>query len=283
MDHTKCTADKILNPISGRCVSKTGKIGLTLLTKTKYQCNKIGMIQDINTCWFNSIFNNLLLSQKTNTFLLKKYSKLPTDQKRKIESTQLDDTCPLKLRKYHFYRYLYKYNQILENIPYRHPQKLINDLELRSVDWEKERQEWDPRVALELILPIIFEPYEYRITDIGYQYKPPTIKTKLIFIQYNDEHLTPDVDKLNTVMVIPNTFTLDHVVIDISFQDLDHVVSGYICNNEYFIYDSNESIYYKVDWRNKIKIKSWFNKIKKYKKYGQVSNISYSYVCYGLK
>ena len=32
---TKCPSDKILNPASGRCVSRTGKIGLKLLAKPK--------------------------------------------------------------------------------------------------------------------------------------------------------------------------------------------------------------------------------------------------------
>jgi len=45
-------------------------------------------------------------------------------------------------------------------------------------------------------------------------------------------------------------FKLDHAVICISTpsQKISHVVSGLICNNEYYIYDSAENLYFECNW-----------------------------------
>lgn len=272
-------SSKIINPVSGRYVSKTGSIGRNLLKDTT-NCTKPGMEQNINTCWFNAIFNCMLLSQKANNFFLNKYRKLPIEERRVIEKDNSAESCPLKLRKSHFYKYIYKYN-FNRNKTNLIPEKLINGLEIRSKSWEENRAEWDARPALESILPIIFEKPEYRITDIGYKYQKPTKKTKFIFIQYSDDITTP-VDKLNTMMVIPKNFTIDHVVIDIHFESLIHSVAGYICDSVYYLYDSNESNIHKIDWKNKTKLLDYFSKINKYAPFGKVNFIGYSYVCFSI-
>jgi hypothetical protein len=272
--------NKILNPKTGRHVSKTGLIGIGLMNK-HIDCTKVGMEQSINTCWFNAIFNSMLLSQKVNMFFMNKYRKLPIDERQAIEKDTSPITCPLKLRKSHFYKYIYKYSfNSKTSKTHLIPEKLINGLDIRPLEWEKD-PEWDPRPALEITLPIIFDKPEYRITDVGYKYQDPSKKTKFIFIQYSDDITTP-VHKLHTVMFIPNSFKLDHAVIDIHFENLIHSVAGYVCNSIFYMYDSNESQIKKIDWKSKIKLTQHFNKVPKYKPFGKVVSIGYSYVCYSI-
>ena len=62
-----CPPDKIINPVTNRCVLRTGRIGKALLndqqvptsTTNNIKCPKRGMMQILGTCWFNSIINSL--------------------------------------------------------------------------------------------------------------------------------------------------------------------------------------------------------------------------------
>jgi len=186
--------------MTNQYVSKTGKVGLALLAnkliqpiqpiqpKAKqvqvkkdkipiisYGCKKIGMTQTMATCWFNSICNNLLLSQNCYSYFMHQYNALSADEKQAIENFD-DNTCPLKIKKHHFYRFVYLYNKaqstpinILSKM-YRlyktrnHAKNLINKLEIREHGWESPKnQRFDTYEALTRILPIVFNANEYVI------------------------------------------------------------------------------------------------------------------------
>ena len=302
----ECKSHQILNPKTGRCVSKTGKVGLALIDPTKsvrkksvkiesveeppiplasYGCNKIGMMQSIGTCWFNSIFNNLLLSQRCYSFFLNKYNQLPEADKKIIRNKSLDNICPIKLQRYNFYYYFYKYHlnrsKIMDLVTMffrpKNAQKLINKLDIRSPEWEKIRQGFHPDEAIPKILPIIMDSDEYTIHNvISRKTIITTKKTKFIFIRSYIAKITDPRIK------IPQGFILDHTVIVINFGHGNaHAISGYICNDEYYIYDSNNFKHYKLDWRDTKNIETHgFLKLYTFLQKNVKLTISYSYLCY---
>lgn len=72
--------------------------------------------------------------------------------------------------------------------------------------------------------------FEYSATDVYLKIIPDTI--------------TCSVNKKQTI------FKLDCAIIYIAYSDNSaHGVTGFICNNEYFIYDSACNYYYQIDWR----------------------------------
>ena len=72
--------------------------------------------------------------------------------------------------------------------------------------------------------------FEYFATDVYLKIIPDTI--------------TCSVNKKQTI------FKLDCAIIHIVNSDNSaHGVTGFICNNEYFIYDSSYNYYYQIDWR----------------------------------
>ena len=248
------------------------------------KCDSIGMLQSIGTCWFNSIFNNLLLSQRCFSIFYKKYNDLPKDEKEIIQTSSPSDTCPLILRKSHFFHYFYMYHvrsnksKLFNYFRKKDAQKLINKLELRSPKWEKERLSQYPQRVVENLFNIILEPNEYIFQHILGKEKLIEDTTKF-FILKNGNFLTikdiKDVEK----KAPKKDFVLDHAVIQITFDDekqkkSGHVVAGYMCNDEYFIYDSNDIKYRKIDWRNKSELEEYGEK------YGTNIIIGYNYLCY---
>jgi hypothetical protein len=330
-----CPEGKIFNPNTNRCVSKTGKIGLALLANKKvpiktqkekpikihkeskesnekiklisYGCKKIGMTQTMGTCWFNSICNNLLLSQNCYSYFMHRYNELSIDERQAIEKKNDDSSCPLKLKIHHFYRFFYTYNKAKSNPKnifskmYRlyktrnHAKNLINKLEIREHGWEKpDNQGFNPYDALSRILPIIFKENEYKaITPYQKQEISPGIR--FIFIGTANGFVYDEIDKIQKICSIPAGFTLDHVNIIVVFRNtLDkktmdgensrgaHAFSGFICNGEYYIYDSNNHETFTIDWRKHENIKKHFANNHKFlgKTFYIPENVYYAYICY---
>ena len=93
-----------------------------------------------------------------------------------------------------------------------------------------------------------------------------------IFINLNDfkGELTCNVHK---EFHIPASFKLDHVGISVQFHDImditrtngektlhGHAFSGFICDDEYYVYDSNNSKTVQLDWRKHENITNNFAK-----------------------
>ena len=233
----ECDKNQMRNPKTGRCVSRQGKIGRSV-------CDRIGMMQRIGTCWFNSVFNSFLLSERCYSFFLNKFDELSQEDKNKIKKQKTSNTCPTKLKKYDFYYYFYKYHHTKEISPHN-AQQLINKLSIRSPEWEQERPGKHPGYALEKILPIIFNSEEYIYTYENYVGgRNYTSKIKFLFFAARWK-----------IMKARRKFILDHAVIIVSCDGISHAISGYTCNNEYYIYDSNSTDTYKIDWRVRENIK----------------------------
>ena len=242
------------------------------------------MIQSIGTCWFNSIFNNLLLSQRCFPIFYKKYKELPKKEQEIIKVSSPSETCPLTLKKSHFFHYFYVYH-ILSNksklfnyLRKKDAEKLINKLELRSAKWEKERQSQYPQKIIENLFNIILDPTEYIFQHI-LERKKRTNKNTKFFIIKNGNFLNMKDIKDAEAKSPKNDFVLDHSVIQITYHDKEkvksgHAIAGYMCNDEYYIYDSNDIKYRKMDWRNKFELEDYG------KKYGTNIKIAYNYLCY---
>jgi hypothetical protein len=316
---TVCPEGKILNPITNRCVNKTGKIGLALLgnkavatpkqriiTKTNTKaitiidngCNKIGMTQTLGTCWFNSIMNTFLLSQNCYSFFVNKYNQLGQEERQSIENEKYNtDICPVKLKRNHFYHMFQMYNKMKSNpkniiskaIRFietrKHAENLINKFEIREKDWMKDPG-FQPYIALSRILPIILDANEYTIYNTYDRIKKTSPKP-LRFIFLITSALNSDIMDIQKRYVVPKDFVLDHVSITVAFtiqrflnSDQGHAFAGYICNGEYLVYDSNFSKFYKVDWRFRENVVTHFRK--EYKLLFNPTNVvaTYSYVCF---
>jgi hypothetical protein len=313
-----CPEGNILNPSSNRCVNRTGKIGLALLTgkplipasksaaknKTKtikvidYGCNKIGMTQTLGTCWFNSIINTFLLSQNCYSFFMNKYNELSPEQRQSIQAEKYEsNTCPIKLKRNHFYHIFKMYDKMKSNPKNiisktvrffqtrKHAENMINKFEIREKDWKKEPGYY-PHIALARILPIIMDDDEYKIYSIRDRIKKTSPKALRFIFLFTGE-LESNIQDMQKVSELPKDFKLDHAIVTVGFtvqrfinSDQGHAFAGYVCNGEYFVYDSNFSKIYKLDWRNRNNIIVHF--VKEYKLLFNPTNIdvTYSYVCF---
>jgi len=286
----KCTINKIRNPETGRCVSRTGKIGRSVVNAslTPSDCDVIGMKQFIGTCWFNAIFNGFLLSERCYFFFLKKYNALPKDEKKKIINQKKSSVCSVNIKKYDFYYYFYKYhhNQSQINSKYN-AQDLINKLDIRSYGWEVQRQAYEPSRALLKILPIILNSDEYCIylcrglDVIPYLGSSQKSTTKFLFVITSDG--APIRINDLRLLTLPREFILDHTEIIIWDNLGAHEISGYICDNEYYIYDSLLHENYKLDWRvNKNVKKSSYlaSYVELFSAQIDLTHIGYTNLCY---
>ena len=226
--------------------------------------NKIGMEQTKDTCWFNSVINNFFLSEYCYEFFMNKYLK---------ESKYFEPNSP----KYHFYNYFQMYrkksspknlfSKTWRSIKTRNDAEcLINKLGIREPGWLKDPT-FHSHIILERILPIIMDKSELE---------------SFIFL------VTHKIDKdvLEIREAPPKGFQLDHVVITIYYNDLEgggggHGIAGYRCNDCYYIYDSNFSKSYEIDWRYRKNVIAHLAKKYRYA-WGKDVHIivGYSYICY---
>ena len=297
---------KIANPSTGRCVLKTGRIGQALIQQNekfnqqingkkevhfKYQCyKKRGMLQETGTCWFNAIFNMFLLSENFYSHFLNQYRKLSKKTKALIEAdgATLYDSCPMKLQKDHFMRYFYKYSENLEYayIMEEHRPvfdrgalavKMINDMKFRSPEWEKRK--YNNYLAMDKILPIIFKHAEYAVVD---QYQTTRRKPNFLILRYfhqNDGLYHHYTYKFNNITYIIDSAIVVVITIDKATNtNTGHVMSGYRCNKELYMYDSNSLKTKKMDWREVDIVKRYFKA--KYGKQYKITGVYLSHVFY---
>jgi hypothetical protein len=321
METSKCPDGKIINPATGRCVLRSGKIGQALLkqtspepepepepkskptskhaTKSKpkrileptniplnsHGCKMIGMMQTIGTCWFNAIFNSLLLSQKSYSFFLSKYKELPSEERKAIEQEKSNDSCPLKLQKSYFFKYFYKYHkkrshfsqsitQIFRPLRYgygtRHPEKMLNNLGIREKG--SEDGGW-PSLEIQKLMHVILDPGDYIFVN--------ELKNNH---HINNQYFVFSKTK-SQIHKAPNGYILDHVVIVVQFKKIDgktggHAISGYICNGDFFIFDSNKTTFTNLDWRNLTLLQAYFKNKSNYSYIHNLISIHYDFICY---
>lgn len=300
----------IVNPSTGRCVLISGPVGKALLLnkkskfeedingpneiKFKYHCVKRqGMMQNMGTCWFNSIFNAFLMSEKLYSHFLNQYRELSLKKKEIIENAEFFDTCPLTLKRDHFLRYFfilsknleYNYSQLrykLDNFGAFGAKLLINDLGIRSPDWQRtSRQGYDIRGSMKKILPILFDESEYRVQDFQ---RKITFTEKPQFIVMTNYH--PIINRISYFEHMGSDYDLECAIIEITTKDKSgqknggHGICGYICGNVRYIYDSNKESNVRLDWSN------IYNIYKHYKgklSSGIIYHIELSYIFYVME
>ena len=278
------------------------------------------MTQFIGTCWFNSIFNTLLLSEKCYNFFNKKYNELSETDRARIETSSPQETntdCLVTLKRHHFFQLFQKYkltrrpaNIIARGLQLfktrKDPTDLINKMGIRDEDpgWEKDskKQCFDPYIALQRILPIILNTNEYTILDLAYGFDlwndqtrlnpaPLPKELQLIIIGQTEKNiLSIDVDEIEQdYRPHIEDFELDHANIVVyskwgigpnPSKTIGHAFAGYKCNGEYYVYDSNEATYFKLDWRKRANVAAYFDE---HYKLARKPMAYYSYLCYMRK
>jgi len=303
----KCAEDKIVNPPTGRCVLKTGKIGKKLLlenpvvkkeSKSKSisknnsakpsidgQCTRIGMQQMSATCWFNTVFNVLLLSPKLYAFFRGKYKELPVDERKLIKGIKGVDglrVCPLKLERSHFYQYLLHFFKESGSGGVDHAKTLIDLTKVRTQKWDTQRVGMNPSMVLARVMNLLLKPTEYMTTLQDVDSAKVTDSIQFIFIE-NVNYA--DASVIQKYKNVPSTFVLDVAIIYFTFTDFKgnifgHAVAGYTCGGEYYVYDSYETTVEKFDWRSLANVKTYAMRFKKTYAIGDITDVGYYSIGY---
>jgi hypothetical protein len=299
--------NKILNPLTNRYVLRTGKIGLALLKSRKSRggtgtiCTRTGMLQVIGTCWFNSIFNTFVLSQRLSAYIIQKNKNIPSGYRS-------FDTCPLALKKEYFLEYFFKYHDMIQSkilehnsswrngqplstlvrerhVYKQHPEvtesnthavEMIDHLQLLPPGWQERDEGYYPQVAVKEILKTIFGTNTYTISSSNLTI--PIVKNIQndlncnFFFQIAEEGFGFPVSLANKILAqLGSSFVLDNAVIALSNTNdgMDHAIAAYVCEKEYFIFDSTNSDIIKLDWRIQANIERKFN-----------ATATFAYICY---
>lgn len=255
----ECPDGKILNPKSNRCVSKTGVIGRRLTTTT-FNCNTPGLNQISATCWYNSIFNAFIMSQRLNAYMMDKYAKLSQVQKDKIAKMNFDpDKCEMEIKLHYFYKYFLRYSsqrQAGQHVDIRIlradvPFKMINLMSIRKTpNWNK-NVGYMPQIAIAKLARHLFTPAEFILSE----YPDISISAKKAkFICFNDKVRQSSVD-WDMLRKKYNQFDIECASLGIIYKDkygniYAHAILGFVCNNKKYVFDSNNTYVEEVNWTN---------------------------------
>ena len=62
-----------------------------------------------------------------------------------------------------------------------------------------------------------------------------------------------------------------------------HSISGYMCDDEYYLYNSNSVKFHKIDWHDLANVNLFFINNPEYKYMFEIRVMLYDYACYILK
>jgi len=249
-----CPPERIYDPQTQECVLKNSDRGLKLLNiaplPLKRSCFNVGLPQMSATCWFNSIVNGLILPSATFEILYEKYEQLTEQEKSEMMTEYTPSaSCPLHFKKLYFYKIFQQFvigqhEKTLKSFDY--PREMIDKLQIRSPQWYDERQHYHPTLALNRVIPILFDKSEYMIKEFDeFNELNPLSTTKIIYIKY--KYFMQNFD----TTPIPSGWTVASVCIVLQYKDDEeyrHAITGFVCNNKKYIYDSNQSKVKQVDF-----------------------------------
>ena len=279
-----CPDDRILNPETNRCVFKHTVKGKEVLKKLNaksdnrilnpvtdknylksYRCFKTGLRQISGTCWFNTIFNSLVLPDETFKIILNKYRGLSENDLKIMKSIDpaSNGSCPLNVKRLYFFKnfesFLKKKQKINKDIvtnKINYPQKMVDMFQIRSTpNWHDHVQEYDPRKGLKIVLKILFDKDECMVLDYNGIMKKDLVipkETKILILTENNhiqyKHIPQD--------IIPVGWKLNStcIVMINEKEKYSHAISGYYCKNRPNIYNSNEKEIVNVDFLNHEKV-----------------------------
>ena len=243
----------------------------------KNECFTVGLNQITSTCWFNSIINGFILGDKTYKILLSKYNELSNKEREQVTIMQDIISCPLHLKKLHFFQIFHQFllnNQgnLNTNIKqgFNIPRKVIDNLGLRSTpNWHDKQPAYFIHLALPKIMQAIFDKDEYEIikTNSLKIDQNLTLSKKIVILQANLGNYV-SIDSLQ----IPKTYVVGHVGISLRAKVIGHAITGFVCKNKYYIYDSGTSNIIEANWRDPKVILDYFPK-------KSFTEATFTYIC----
>lgn len=263
-----CSDDKIINPATGRCVKKTGKIGKALLqdpvkvvkevkvvkvvkeVKDKSCSKAIGLLQkmDQGTCWFNANVNMLALGEGSRALISSLYDQMTEEEKLDIARVRFyKGVCPMP-NKTVAMRLLM---DIIAKKPKRastmDPLKYAVRFNVRETpNWDLERRQHTFYVDISMprflkhLLPV--NEFSWERAPIA---RGPRQSDK-IYMLAGAGRQSLDRIKKNPLL---SGFFLDSVAIRIQWKTGGgHFVCGYMCGGKPYVYDSLEKNAIRCDW-----------------------------------
>lgn len=319
MNKKQCDDDKILNPITNRCVKRDGVIGKKFLAAMQLKpetpkqespkpetpksvksqspkhetpliklsnkeitmkCLRKGLKQITGTCFFNSALNGFILSQNGSKHFKQVYDDLSNDEKKELIDIDLN-TCPLNLKKMYVLKYMSQFfNEIEPLFSYNKQNHAELLIEKLLTPGNKILQMY-PIESMTKILSSCFDKSEYSIYNkTEVIMNMPKLTDKFCIYYYDKNILMP-------IPAIPEKvgkLSLDNCCIYMNFSKGDpHVISGYKCNKKEYIYDSNMNHAVQVTWSKLVTKWSLKKALEKYaSKFYKERLISagFMYICY---
>lgn len=263
-----CPPDKILNPESNRCVSRTGAIGQALLAKESTMksattsksvelapCSKRGFKQVTGTCWFTSTINTLVLGQQSSKHLLHLYNALSDDDRERItEPTEL--ACPTKPKRDYILGYFHRF---YTSQSFDHAESLIPKM-FKEKSIQKQGGKF-PVQALESMLKECFPANDVLLIKNAEHIKAPSKPCKFCVFYNTADSL---MDPTEIPRKLRGDLVLDSCCIYMAYKDIKeepHVICGFRCGNKDYVYDSNMDEPMQINWTQRsVSLKSMLDK-----------------------
>lgn len=231
-------------------------------------CSYTKLMQFTGTCWANSVMNSLLLSSKY-TLLLKAYYSTWFNQATQLEKDEITNKdIRLCLNpKYSLEKYLIIiiYNVLIKNVkPTQDDDNLVAmvaaklkhiyqmnskyDKIITIKDAELYSDSGRPYTTFKFLYDFILKNDYIHLYDINLVQSNMSNK-KIISASFNTTDYNKKV-KFNPTLTFTNAlFTIENciIIIETKKNQWNHVICGFKCNNEYYIYDSN-NVLLKHNW-----------------------------------
>ena len=228
-------------------LSKAVRLPLATLPES-FRCGVPGLSQKQNTCWFNSAFNGLILASYTSSMLLADMKKLTVPEILDLEKNfQTPDVCPIRLSKKYIYstalRLHYGTYDPNENSndsanlvgKVFTPGKLATPVAQGAVGHTT-------KDAIHQLLTRLFGKNSFE--EVEFPIEKHQLSKKFAIVYFKNP------GKLHELSRKYQGYNLSHAVYMLKTASGMHVSCAYICDDGYFVYDSNKQFPVKVNWRD---------------------------------
>lgn len=252
----------------------------------KINCQQHGLKQIGGTCWFNSILNELLLGELSFTHLSEKYFDMPLHERILIEVTPISEKDAIipfgEGNKSHFFRFVYEMMKPREKSIEADGARLIREFNIRPKWVDYVTDGYPPNLALQNLLSSILNKNDYMIINSNTIRIPTNIPSTVLYVYFSNTIINffRFRSSINVDEIKLNNFKLDSVSICIRFNKGSHAICGYVCQNKYYIFDSNfTSSSYEIDWRNTENIIEFYKKLNMYRD-SKLKEVYYLHLCF---
>lgn len=244
-----CSEKDIYDPINNQCIPLTS---IKKLFTKQHACDQPGIKQAGYTCYIHAALHSLLLSDSIREYVLARFLQLSTRRRTRIyklvveQKSPSQNMCP-RLNGDYIYEYFLKFHLYIQPITYT--KRLHGHYLAQKIKFENYNPELggDPSKFFQHIVATeCFSTRHYIYTKTKHLTVPANMdKIKFIFLD------TPDAATIaHGFKFEGKDFWLNTSIITLKLEGIKytHTVTGYICNDTPYIYDSNMYESIKVDW-----------------------------------